>query len=199
MRHHEQPSAFYTLMAGGFAGTFSWIFSIPFDVIKSRLQVDGMDGKPKYTSAVDCMKKSYIEEGFKFFTRGLASTLLRAFPMNAVCFFVVSYVMKTFQNPKDISLTIGAPEPLAVVNTHHQSFFMRVFNRTQNEIHRHRTVKYMVFLDGFHEASCHVEMMDLSDELRERRYNTTYFYQMNDGLVEDKLSEDEMRTPMVVA
>lgn len=197
MRQTQYPSAFYTLMAGGLAGTFSWIISIPFDVVKSRLQVDGIDGKPKYTSAVDCMKKSYHAEGLSFFTRGLSSTLLRAFPMNAVCFLVVSYVMKAFDNPKDISVTIIAPEPLAIVD-YQQSFIMRVFNKTQNEFHRHKTARYMIFLDGFHEASCHVEMMDLSDELRERRYNTTYFYTMNDGLVNDNLSDNDMRTPVII-
>lgn len=197
MRQTEYPSAFYTLMAGGFAGTFSWILSIPFDVVKSRLQVDGIDGKPKYLNAVDCMKKSYHDEGLKFFTRGLASTLLRAFPMNAVCFLVVSYVMKAFENPKNINVTIPIPEKLAIVDSYQPSFIMRVFNRTQNEVHRHKTAKYMIFLDGFHEASCHVEMMDLSDELRERRCNTTYFFRTNDGLVDENLSDEEMRKPLI--
>lgn len=198
MRQTEYPSAFFTLMAGGFAGTFSWVLSIPFDVVKSRLQVDGMDGKPKYLNAVDCMKKSYNDEGMKFFTRGLTSTLLRAFPMNAVCFYVVSYVLKAFENPKNINVTIPMPETLAIVETYRRpSFMMRVVNRAQNEVHRHKTAKYMIYLDGFHEASCHVEMMDLSDQLRERRHTESYFFRTSDGLVDENLSDEEMRTPMI--
>lgn len=197
MRRTENPSAFYTLMAGGLAGTFSWLISFPVDVVKSRLQVDGIDGKPKYNGAMDCMKKSIQTEGWKFFTRGLNSTLMRAFPMNAVCFLVVSYVMKYFEN-KNIDVTITQPEQLAIVDAYPQTFIMRVFNRTQTDHqHRHKTTKYMIFLDGFHEAACHSDMMELSDELREKRYNTTYFYKMNDGLLADNLSDDEMKTPLV--
>lgn len=194
MRRTEQPSAFYTLMAGGLAGTFSWIISFPVDVIKSRLQVDGIDGTTKYNGAIDCMKKSYREEGMKFFTRGLNSTLMRAFPMNAVCFLVVSYVMKFLEN-KSIDVTIAQPEQLKLVNSYSQnSFIMRVFDRAHSEL-QHST-KYMIFLDGFHEAACHTEMMELSDGLREKRSNTTYFYKFNDGLVDDSLTEAEMRQPL---
>lgn len=197
MRKSETPSGFYTLMAGGLAGTFSWIISIPVDVVKSRLQVDGIDGKPKYKGALDCTMKSYQAEGMKFFTRGLTSTLLRAFPMNAVCFFVVSYVMRTFSNPKEINVTLSQAEPLALVDSYPQTFIMRVFNRSGAEHHRHKTTKYMIFLDGFHEAACHNDMMDLSDELREKRCNTTYFYRTKDGLSGENLSEDDMKTPLL--
>lgn len=198
MSRTENASAFYTLMAGGLAGTFSWVISIPVDVVKSRLQVDGIDGKPKYSGAMDCMRKSYQAEGMKFFTRGLSSTLLRAFPMNAVCFYVVSYVMKTFDNTKNINVTIIQPEPLAIVDAYSQSFFTRVFNRIQHDHYRHKTTRYMIFLDGFHEAACHNDMMDLSDELREQKYSTTYFYKTNDGLITENLSADEMKTPLSV-
>lgn len=195
MRRTEEANAFYTLMAGGLAGTFSWLISFPIDVVKSRLQVDGIDGKTKYSGAMDCVKKSYQQEGFKFFTRGLNSTLMRAFPMNAVCFLVVSYVMKFFDNSKTIDITLAQPEPLAMAGSYQQSFLKRVFNRTQSEL-KHSTTKYMIFLDGLHEVACHNEMMELSDTLREQRNHTEYFYKFNDGFVLDNLSEDEMKTPL---
>lgn len=197
MQRNENPCALYTLMAGGLAGTFSWLVSFPVDVVKSRLQVDGIDGKPKYNGAIDCMKKSFAAEGWRFFTRGLNSTLMRAFPMNAVCFFVVTYIMKHFTN-QNIDITVTQPDKLAIVDAYPQTFIMRVFNRQQTENHhRHKTTKYLIFLDGFHEASCHSDMMDLSDELREKRYSTTYFYKMNDGLLTKNLSEEELKTPLL--
>lgn len=195
MQQTERPSAFYTLMAGGLAGTFSWIISFPVDVVKSRLQVDGIDGTTKYNGAIDCMKKSYREEGYKFFTRGLNSTLMRAFPMNAVCFLVVSQVMKFMEN-KSLNVTIAEPEPLNLVNAYSQnSFIVRVFEAAHTDLRHH--MRYMIFLDGFHEAACHSDMMELSDELREKRSNTTYFYKTNDGIVENKLTSAEMREPLV--
>lgn len=197
MGRKENPSAFYTLMAGGFAGTFSWIISFPIDVVKSRLQVDGMDGKPKYTGAMDCLRKSVAAEGWTFLTRGLNSTLIRAFPMNAVCFFVVTYTLKYFENKK-IDVTLNQPVQLALVDSAiPQSFMMRVFHRQQTDQHHHKNTKYLIFLDGFHTAACHSEMMHLSDELRERRQNLTYFYRMNNEVLAENLSEAEMKMPLV--
>lgn len=192
MRQTSNPSAFYTLMAGGIAGTFSWLISFPIDVVKSRLQVDGMDGKTKYTGAFDCVRKSYLSEGLAFFTRGLNSTLMRAFPMNAVCFLVVSYVMKFFQNTPNIDVSLNA-EQLPIVD-YNQGFITRIFNRIDHN-HKHKSIRYLILLDGFHEAACHVEMIDLSDQLRGRT-PTTYFYKMNDGVLSNNLTDDEMKVPL---
>ncbi|XP_064484642.1 mitochondrial basic amino acids transporter-like [Ornithodoros turicata] len=82
------------MMAGGLAGVFSWIVSYPCDVVKSRLQVDGMEGPRRYNSFLDCAVKSYKNEGVTSFTRGLNSTLLRAFPTNAAIFMVVTWVLR---------------------------------------------------------------------------------------------------------
>ncbi len=193
MRHTQNPTAFYTLMAGGLAGTFSWIISFPIDVIKSRLQVDGIDGKAKYKNAVDCLQKSYKEEGLVFLTRGLNSTLMRAFPMNAVCFLVVSYILKFFQNSPKIEVSIEK-EKLPVVD-YNQSFITRIFNRIDHN-HMQKLSRYLILLDGFHEAACHVEMIDLSDQLRGRN-SSSYFYRLNDGIISDNLSEEEMKVPFL--
>jgi len=199
MRQTNNPSAFYTLMAGGLAGTFSWLISFPIDVVKSRLQVDGIDGKPRYAGAMDCVRQSYREEGAKFFTRGLNSTLMRAFPMNAVCFLVVSYVMKFFEKSQNLDVTITQAEPLALVESYPQSSFISsVFNRTYHSLQQtHRSTKYLISLDGFHEAACHAEMMELSDGLREQRHSTLYFYKMNDGVLVNDLTHDDMKQPLV--
>lgn len=196
MRQTSNPSAFYTLMAGGFAGTLSWVISFPIDVVKSRLQVDGIDGKPKYLNAMDCVKQSYQSEGMAFFTRGLNSTLMRAFPMNAVCFLVVSYVMKFFQKSQSIDVSLTQGEILPIVD-YNQGFIRQVFNRIDHESHsKHRKFRYMVFLDGFHEASCHAEMIDLSDTLREQRRSYEYYYRANDGILNQNLTDDDMRIPI---
>lgn len=82
------------LFAGGFAGTVSWVLTYPIDVVKSRLQLDGMTGAAKYTGAWDCLRKSIHSEGYNFLTRGLTSTVLRAFPSNAACFAVVTWTFR---------------------------------------------------------------------------------------------------------
>ncbi|XP_016406277.1 mitochondrial basic amino acids transporter-like [Sinocyclocheilus rhinocerous] len=78
------------LFAGGMSGIASWLSTYPVDVIKSRLQADGVGGKYQYSSIMDCTRKSIQREGWRVFTRGLTSTLLRAFPVNATTFATVT-------------------------------------------------------------------------------------------------------------
>ncbi|CAF0707697.1 unnamed protein product [Brachionus calyciflorus] len=75
----------HLLMAGGIAGCFSWLITYPFDVIKTRFQAD-----QSYTGVRDCIRKSLSTEGKRVFFRGLAPTLLRAFPNNAAVFATVT-------------------------------------------------------------------------------------------------------------
>ncbi|KAF2356049.1 Mitochondrial substrate/solute carrier [Trinorchestia longiramus] len=93
------------LIAGGVAGAASWLANYPIDVIKSRIQSDGAFGPSRYNGIVDCFKTSVREEGWSVLTRGLNSTLLRAFPTNAATFFVVTSVLKHFgpQTSQDVS------------------------------------------------------------------------------------------------
>lgn len=86
------------LLAGGFAGMASWFVSYPIDVLKTRVQMDGSDGRRTYEGMVDCYKKSVAREGYKFLFRGLMPTLVRAFPVNAACFTVVTWSMRIMDN-----------------------------------------------------------------------------------------------------
>lgn len=78
------------LFAGGMSGIFSWLSTYPVDVIKSRLQADGVGGVQRYNGIADCVRQSMEREGWRVFTRGLTSTLLRAFPVNAATFATVT-------------------------------------------------------------------------------------------------------------
>jgi len=86
------------LLAGGMAGVVSWIVTFPIDVVKTRLQCDNSG---KYTGVFDCVRKTYAAEGYKAFSRGLTSTVIRAFPTNAATFTVVTWIMR---------LAAGTPE-----------------------------------------------------------------------------------------
>ncbi|XP_067895042.1 mitochondrial basic amino acids transporter isoform X1 [Heterodontus francisci] len=78
------------LFAGGMSGIASWISTYPIDVIKSRMQADGVGGVNQYQGIMDCVRQSYKKEGWQVFARGLTSTLLRAFPVNAATFATVT-------------------------------------------------------------------------------------------------------------
>lgn len=105
------------MAAGGLAGVFSWMACYPMDVLKSRLQVDGMRGPRRYKGLWDCALQSYRQEGLMVFTRGLNSTLLRAFPTNAAIFTVVTWVIRLCDpdaRPKEEPVT-----HLAMTQHHH--------------------------------------------------------------------------------
>lgn len=82
------------LLAGGVAGSASWVIVYPVDVLKTRIQSDGMDGPLKYRSAMHCLQEGLRTEGAAFLGRGIVSTIIRAFPTNAVTFTVVAWTLK---------------------------------------------------------------------------------------------------------
>ncbi|XP_077321353.1 mitochondrial basic amino acids transporter-like [Lithobates pipiens] len=90
------------LFAGGMSGIVSWLSTYPIDVIKSRLQADGFGGVNQYNGIMDCVRKSYNSEGLRVFSRGLTSTLLRAFPVNAATFATVTLFLMYMRSENPI-------------------------------------------------------------------------------------------------
>jgi len=82
------------VVAGGCAGSFSWACAFPPDVFKCRLQVDY---SRKYDGFVDCVRKSFAEDGWALMRRGLAPTILRAFPMNAAIFSIYYTFIRSYE------------------------------------------------------------------------------------------------------
>ncbi|XP_020137679.1 solute carrier family 25 member 48 isoform X3 [Microcebus murinus] len=58
------PSPCAVWLAGGMAGAISWGTATPMDVVKSRLQADGVYFN-KYRGVLDCISQSYEKEGLK--------------------------------------------------------------------------------------------------------------------------------------
>ncbi|KAF3821569.1 hypothetical protein GH733_009611 [Mirounga leonina] len=79
------PSPWAVWLAGGLAGAISWGTATPMDVVKSRLQADGVYLN-KYKGILDCISQSYQKEGLKVFFRGIMVNTLRGFPMSAAMF-----------------------------------------------------------------------------------------------------------------
>ena len=97
LAHVDELSPVFICVAGGTGGTVSWISSYPFDVVKSRYQIDGMSGRgTRYKSSVDCFRQS-SREGWRVFLAGLSPTLLRAFPVNAVTFVTVALISREWR------------------------------------------------------------------------------------------------------
>ncbi|EDW13551.2 uncharacterized protein Dmoj_GI18270 [Drosophila mojavensis] len=115
MQLKEKPSVPYVLVAGGCAGMASWLACYPIDVVKTHMQSDTLGKRAKYDGFVDCAINNYKKEGIPFFFRGLNSTLVRAFPMNAACFFVVAWVLD-FCKKNGIDMIENPNQNLNIVN-----------------------------------------------------------------------------------
>ncbi|XP_053890477.1 solute carrier family 25 member 45 isoform X9 [Malaclemys terrapin pileata] len=89
----REPGPMTVLVAGGCAGTASWILATPMDVIKARLQMDGVKGV-SYHGVLDCIRISVRHEGPQVFLKGLALNCIRAFPVNAVTFLSYETILK---------------------------------------------------------------------------------------------------------
>jgi hypothetical protein len=85
-------------------GAISWLLPYPIDVVKSRMQTDGMFGPRKYRSSLHCVTSSYREEGWRVFTRGMSSALIRSFPTNATVFAVSAQVIRFAESVDEVSI-----------------------------------------------------------------------------------------------
>lgn len=82
--------------AGGTAGLLSWIFVVPLDVIKSRMQGDNMYN-PQFRSMRHCVMSTYHEHGWQYFFQGTWPVLVRSFPFNVAIFVTYEFVMDMFK------------------------------------------------------------------------------------------------------
>ncbi|XP_029324466.1 solute carrier family 25 member 48 isoform X2 [Mus caroli] len=90
------PSPYAAWLAGGIAGAISWGTATPMDVVKSRIQADGVYLN-KYRGVMDCISQSYRQEGFKVFFRGITVNAVRGFPMSAAMFLGYELSLKALR------------------------------------------------------------------------------------------------------
>jgi len=78
---YTDSSLIIRMAAAATAGCISWLAIYPFDVVKSRMQMD-ISGS-KYSSCWDCFLKTWKEGGARLMFRGIKYTLIRAAPVAA--------------------------------------------------------------------------------------------------------------------
>lgn len=68
------------LTAGAIAGMPAAYLTTPFDVIKTRLQVEARKGEATYNGVADAARKIFKDEGFKAFWKGGPARIVRSSP-----------------------------------------------------------------------------------------------------------------------
>ncbi|XP_060904565.1 solute carrier family 25 member 48 [Labrus mixtus] len=84
-------------LAGGLAGSISWVTATPADVVKSRMQADAQLQR-KYKGILHCIMQSYKTEGAQVFFRGASVNAIRGFPMSATMFLTYELSLQFFRS-----------------------------------------------------------------------------------------------------
>jgi len=87
-------SAFF---AGGIAGSNSFFFTHPIDVIKSMRQEQKIGTPKEQTRMLYLIKNAYVANGrsMSIFARGVIPSVIRAYPVSAVTFVIYDYLLRT--------------------------------------------------------------------------------------------------------
>jgi len=97
------------LFAGTCGGILQVISGHPLDTIKVRLQTQniGADGSFKYSGAMNCLRTTIKEEGFRGLYKGMSSPLAGMAALNAVLFTSYGQAKQWLQEDPDDELTVG--------------------------------------------------------------------------------------------
>ncbi|XP_017485319.1 PREDICTED: mitochondrial basic amino acids transporter isoform X1 [Rhagoletis zephyria] len=189
MSLREKPNVAHALIAGGLAGIASWLVCYPIDVIKTLLQADGMHSAPVYKGAWNCAVKNYQKDGLRFFFRGFTSTIIRAFPANAACFYVVAWILGLAKHTS-LNVELQTADPLAIASVHiavdMPLSYLHKYERERQEVREKRStmVRILQTLGAFNEAVCQSDIEELASE----------FYPENDNDFKYYVFEDERLT-----
>ena len=82
------------MVCGAMGGYGMWITCYPLDVIKSKIQTDGLGAAAKYRGIADCISQTLRADGLRGFYRGFLPCLLRAAPVNASTFMAFELAMR---------------------------------------------------------------------------------------------------------
>lgn len=102
-RNNKEASLFALLFIGAFAGAVAQTACHPLDVVRKRLQLQGIGGRPiNYTGMIHAATKIIREEGIFALYRGLQPMYISAIPSAGVSYVVYEAVkrglgVKSFQ------------------------------------------------------------------------------------------------------
>ncbi|XP_065845992.1 mitochondrial carnitine/acylcarnitine carrier protein-like [Oscarella lobularis] len=107
-----ETSAFKSFFAGGFGGVCLVVAGHPLDTLKVRMQtmpVPPPGEPPMYKGTLDCVQKTFANEGIRGFYKGMAAPIVGVTPIFAVSFwgYAVGKKIQKWINPEKELTTIS--------------------------------------------------------------------------------------------
>jgi len=88
----EEPGVLALLAFGSISGSVGATSVYPMNLVRTRLQASGSSGHPqRYTGVWDVVLKTYANEGWKGFYRGLFPTLAKVVPAVSISYVVYEH------------------------------------------------------------------------------------------------------------
>ena len=104
--HHGHDSNWAIAVSASCATAAHDAVSVPFDVVKQRMQVDAVG---KYTSSVQCFRNVFKHEGLASLYRSLPTTICMNAPQ-VVCHWLVYEAIKTFLVARNLAPQVEKEE-----------------------------------------------------------------------------------------
>lgn len=91
-----QPSVFWKLFCGGWAGFIAQTVSFPIDTVRRRMQLQGSMNQRVYRHSIDCLLQILRQEGPLALFKGVSANLVRSGPNVAIQFTVFEIIKSYF-------------------------------------------------------------------------------------------------------
>jgi len=132
-RDEKVTSGWGLFFAGTLAGGLAASSTTPFDVIKTRLQVEARAGQETYSGIFDCARKVYKSEGPKAFFKGVVPRIMRSSPQFGVTLLAYEFLQRFISPPSaqpkpSPNLAAGVPVQDQDVEMLRQAFAIKMQN-----------------------------------------------------------------------